>query len=388
MSGTDKASGGEDEVGEDPVGENRRRILKRDPNPHLFRPVTIRSVTARNRIMLSPMCQYSSDAGAATPWHFAHLGSRATGGAGIVCVEATAVEARGRITHGCMGLWTDAQRDALAPIAAFVAERGAVPAIQLAHAGRKASISRPWDGNAPLAAADDAWQTIAPSPLPYADGWHTPREMGEALIDEVVAAFGQAARRAREAGFRLVELHAAHGYLAHAFLSPLSNRRTDEYGGTLENRARFLMRTIDAVRAEWPEELPLFVRLSVSDWVEGGWDPDQSVALCRMLAARGDVDLIDCSSGGNDPGQNIPVHPGYQLPFAERIRRETGLMTGALGLIHSPDMAEEILANGRADIVVMGRALLADPHWPLKAAKTLRAENVDWPVQYERADIF
>ncbi len=369
------------------AGEDKRRILRRDPNPHLFRPVSIRSVTARNRIMLSPMCQYSATDGVANDWHFAHLAARATGGAGIVCVEATHVEARGRITPHCMGLWNDTQRDALARIANAVAERGAVPAIQLGHAGRKGSTTRPWDGNAPLPPDQGGWETIGPSPLPYAEGWQTPRMIDGAIMDEVIAAYGQAARRAREAGFKIVEIHAAHGYLTHQFLSPLSNRRNDEYGGPVENRGRHLMEVLDAVRAEWPEDLPLFVRLSVTEWVDGGWDPDQALELCGMLDSRGDVDLIDCSSGGNDPNQSIPIHPGYQVPFAERIRRETGLMTGALGLIQSPDMAEEILANGRADVVVMGRALLADPHWPLKAAKALGAEKIAWPVQYERANI-
>ena len=370
------------------AGEDKRRILRRDPNPHLFRPLALRSVTARNRIMMSPMCQYSADDGVANDWHFAHLAARATGGAGIVCVEATHVEACGRITLGCMGLWNDDQRDALARIAAFVAARGAVPAIQLAHAGRKGSISRPWDGNSPLPPEAGGWETIAPSARPFADGWPAPRAMDAALIEEAIEAYRQAARRAREAGFRILELHAAHGYLAHEFLSPLTNQRHDDYGGPLENRARFLMQAIDAARREWPDDLPLFVRLSVTDWVEGGWDIDQSVELCHMLKARGDVDLIDCSSGGNDPNQRIPIHPGFQVPFADRVRRETGMMTGAVGLIHSPDMAEEIVANGRADLVIMGRTLLDDPHWPLHAAGALRTENVEWPVQYERANIF
>lgn len=370
------------------VGENQRRVLRRDPNPHLFRPLTLRSVTVRNRIMLSPMCQYSSAEGAANIWHVQHLGARAAGGAGIVCTEATHVEARGRITPHCLGLWNDAQRDALAPIAAFVAAQGAVPAIQLGHAGRKASVSRPWEGSHPLAPGAGGWETIGPSAQAYSENFPVPRAMNEADIAAVVEAFRAATRRAREAGFKLLEMHGAHGYLFHQFLSPLSNRRHDRYGGALENRARLLMEALDAVRAEWPRDLPLGVRLSCTDWVEGGWDMPEAVELARALKVRSDVDYIDCSSGGNDPRQRIPIHPGYQVGFAERIRREAGIATAAVGLIHTPDMAEEIIANGRADFVVLGRTLLADPVWPLRAAKALRAEGVKWPVQYERSDIF
>ncbi|MBL8663436.1 MAG: NADH:flavin oxidoreductase/NADH oxidase [Candidatus Odyssella sp.] len=353
----------------------------------MFRPLALRSVTARNRIMLSPMCQYSAADGVPNAWHLQHLGARAAGGAGIVCTEVTHVEARGRITPHCLGLWNDAQRDAFAPIAAFIASQGAVPAIQLGHAGRKASVARPWDGNRPIAPGAGGWETIGPSALPYG-AFPAPRAMTEDDIGAVVAAFGAAARRAREAGFRLIEVHGAHGYLLHEFLSPLSNARTDRYGGSLENRARLLMQTLDAIRAEWPAELPLAVRLSCTDWVPGGWDVAESVALARLMKARGDVDFVDCSSGGNDSAQQIPVHPGYQVGFAERVRRDAGIATAAVGLIHSPDMAEEILANGRADLVVLGRTLLGDPMWPLRAAKALKARTVKWPVQYERADIF
>jgi 2,4-dienoyl-CoA reductase-like NADH-dependent reductase (Old Yellow Enzyme family) len=370
------------------AGEDRRRILQRDSNPHLFRSLTLRSVTIRNRIMVSPMCQYSATDGLADDWHFAHLAARAVGGAGIVCVEATHVEARGRITKHCLGLWDDRQRDALARIAGFVERQGAVPAIQLGHAGRKASVSRPWEGTEPLAPDDGAWAVIGPSPRPFKAGHPVPREMDSNLIEQVTAAFAASARRARDAGFRIIELHAGHGYLAHQFLSPLSNARTDRYGGTLENRARLLMETVTAVRREWPAELPLFVRLSMTDWVAGGWDLPEAVALCRMLKARGDVDLIDCTSGGNDPAQRIPLHPGYQVPFADTVRREAGIATAAVGLISSPEMAEEILANGRADLVVIGRMLLFDPNWPLRAANVLKARGVAWPVQYERANIF
>jgi 2,4-dienoyl-CoA reductase-like NADH-dependent reductase (Old Yellow Enzyme family) len=368
-------------------GENQRRILRRDPNPHLFRPLQFRSVEVRNRIMLSPMCQYSSVDGMPNDWHFVHLGARAMGGAGIVFVEATHVEPIGRITPRCMGLWNDAQRDALARIAAFVASQGAVPAIQLGHAGRKASVTPPWEGTKPLAVEDGGWPTIAPSAVAFGN-YPCPIAMDRAAMDRVVAAYGASAHRAREAGFRILEIHAAHGYLIHQFLSPVSNIRDDQYGGSAENRTRHLMEVLDAVRAEWPADLPLFVRLSLTEWVEGGWSIEDAIALALKLKQRGDVDLIDCSSGGNDPRQAIPIHPGYQVPLAEKMRAAVGLPTAAVGLIHSADMAEEIIANGRADLVVLGRTLLYDPHWPLHAANALKTENVHWPVQYERSNIF
>lgn len=369
-------------------GENERRILKRDPDPHLFRPVTFRSVTARNRIMLSPMCQYSGQEGLSSDWHLIHLGARATGGTGIVFTEAVHVEPRGRITRHCLGLWNDEQRDRLARIAAFVEARGAVPAIQLGHAGRKASVGRPWEGTRPVPVSEGGWEVIAPSALPYAKGWPMPKAMSGDDIDTAIAVLQAAVRRARQAGFKLLELHAAHGYLIHQFLSPLSNQRRDQYGGSFDNRIRFLLDSLAAVRREWPEELPLFLRLSVTDWVEGGWDLEQSIRLVTLLREQGQVDLVDCSSGGNDPCQRIPIHPGYQIPFARSIRQRTGLPTAAVGLIHSPDLAESVLANGDADLVVLGRALLADPIWPLRAAATLKAGNVAWPVQYERSNIF
>jgi 2,4-dienoyl-CoA reductase-like NADH-dependent reductase (Old Yellow Enzyme family) len=348
----------------------------------------MRSVTIRNRIMMSPMCQYSAQNGLVDDWHFAHIAARAVGGTGIVCVEATHVEPRGRITKHCLGLWNDQQRDALARIARFIDKLDAVPAIQLAHAGRKASVSRPSEGTKPLTDAEGAWRVIGPSALPYAAGYPTPREMDAVVIEEAISSFAAAARRAQEAGFRIIELHAGHGYLFHQFLSPLSNTRTDQYGGTLENRARFLMETITAVRRLWPSNLPLFIRLSVSDWVKGGWDLPEAIELCRMIKARGDVDLIDCSSGGNDRSQRIPIHPGYQIPFSDTIRRAVGIATAAVGLVSSPEMAEEIIANDRADLVVLGRILLFDPYWPLHAANILKATNVNWPTQYERANIF
>jgi 2,4-dienoyl-CoA reductase-like NADH-dependent reductase (Old Yellow Enzyme family) len=368
--------------------ENARRILQRDPQPYLFRTLKLRSVLARNRIMMSPMCQYSADDGVVNDWHFAHLGARAIGGAGIVCVEATHVEPRGRITKYCLGLWNDAQRDGLARIAAFIEQQGALPAIQIGHAGRKASVSRPWEGTKPLAPEEGAWEVIGPSAVPFAEGSPVPHAMDDAAIAQVIEAFRQAARRAQEAGFKILELHGGHGYLFHQFLSPISNLRDDVYGGSLENRARFLMQTIDAVGAEWSQDLPLFVRLSVTDWIKGGWDVDEAVELCRMLKARGDVDLIDCSSGGNDPRQRIRIFPGYQVPLSERVRREAEMRTATVGLISSPEAAEEIIANGRADLVVVGRMLLFDPYWPLHAANALKAKTVAWPVQYERSNIF
>jgi 2,4-dienoyl-CoA reductase-like NADH-dependent reductase (Old Yellow Enzyme family) len=369
------------------VSENERRVLRRDPNPHLFRPLTLRSVTLPNRIMMSPMCQYSAVNGVADEWHFVHLGSRAIGGTGLVFTEATHVEPRGRITPWCLGLWNDTQRDALARIRAFLEAHGAVPAIQLAHAGRKASIERPWERSRPLAPDDGGWPVIGPSAIPYADGFAVPAAMTGADIADVAAAFASAARRAREAGFRVLEIHGAHGYLIHEFLSPLSNRRTDAYGGDLTGRARFLMEVLDGVRTEWPDALPLFVRLSCTDWVDAGWTLRDTIDLARMLAARGDVDAIDCSSGGNDPRQQLPRHPGYQVPFADAVRRETGLPTIAVGLIHTADMAEQILGNAQADLIALGRSLLDDAYWPRHAARQLHAQ-VRWPVQYERGDIF
>jgi 2,4-dienoyl-CoA reductase-like NADH-dependent reductase (Old Yellow Enzyme family) len=268
-----------------------------------------------------------------------------------------------------------------------VASQGAVPAIQLGHAGRKASVTPPWEGTRPLAPGDGGWSVIAPSALAYAD-YPLPVPMDHTAMDCVVRAYGASARRAREAGFRILEIHGAHGYLIHQFLSPLSNRRHDEYGGSFDNRARHLMEVLDAVRSEWPNELPLFLRLSLTDWVEGGWSIEDAIELGLELKQRGDVDLIDCSSGGNDPRQAIPIHPGYQVPLSEKLRAAVCLPTAAVGLIHSADMAEEIIANGRADHIVLGRTLLYDPHWPLHAANALKAQNLQWPVQYERSNIF
>jgi len=276
----------------------------------------------------------------------------------------------------------------LSRIAAFISSQGAVPGIQLGHAGRKASVGRPWEGSSPVPIEAGGWHTIAPSKIPYSQDWSKPAQLDQLGISQQLSSLAAATGRARKAGFRVLELHAAHGYLIHQFLSPLSNLRQDQYGGDFVNRTRFLLESVDAVRSEWPSELPLFIRLSVTDWVDGGWTVDDSVALVKILKERGDVDLIDCSSGGNDPRQKIPIHPGYQVPFASTIRLKTGMATGAVGLISAPDHAEAILANGDADLVILGRSLMADPVWPLRAAKQLKTVNVDWPVQYERSDIY
>ena len=368
-------------------GAGDGKVRERDQPPHIFRPITWRSVTARNRIMVSPMCQYSATDGVPGDWHFQHLGCRAVGGAGIVFAEMTNVEARGRISAGCLGLWNDAQRDAFARIARFLKAQGAVAGIQLAHAGRKASTARPWEGGKPIAPADGGWPAIAPSPIPFIEGSLAPVEMDEKTIAATVAQFAAAARRAREAGFDVIELHGAHGYLISSFLSPITNRRNDRYGGSFENRIRFLLEVVDAVRSEWPQDKPLFVRISCTDWMEGGWDLEASVKLAQLLKAGGKVDLIDCSSGGVDARQKIKLHPGYQVPFAAAVRSRGGIATGAIGLINSPELAEQIVASGQADLIIMARAMLNDPYWPLHAAKVLKAK-IPWPVQYERGDIF
>lgn len=369
------------------VSENERRILKRDPHPNMLRPIRFRSVEAPNRIMLSPMCQYCATDGMPDDWHMVHLGSRAVGGVGFVFTEAVHNEPRGRITKYCLGLWNEQQRDSFARIAKFIKSQGSVAGIQIGHAGRKASTKRPWEGSLPLPVEEGGWEVIGPSALPFAKGFPTPVAMDQSAITAMTASMATSARYARDAGFQVIEIHAAHGYLLHQFLSPLSNRRTDRYGGSFDNRIRIVMETLDAVRAEWPDDLPLFVRLSVSDHVEGGWDLPESVELCRRLKARGDVDLIDCSSGGNDPRQSIRIHPGYQVPYAEAIRREARIPTAAVGLIHGADMAEQIISNGQADLVVLGRTLMSEPYWPLTAARALRAE-IRWPTQYERSNIF
>jgi 2,4-dienoyl-CoA reductase-like NADH-dependent reductase (Old Yellow Enzyme family) len=348
----------------------------------LFSAYGLRGVEFRNRVFVSPMCQYSSRDGLPNDWHMVHLGSRAVGGAGLVCVEATGVSPEGRISPGDTGLWSEAHTRAFEPVAAFIKSQGARAAIQLAHAGRKASTDVPWRGGKPLSEAEGGWQTLAPSAVPFGD-WPAPKEMTREEIEAVTRQFARAARRALEAGFEVVELHMAHGYLLNEFLSPLSNRREDEFGGSLENRARFPLMVAEAVRAVWPEHLPLFARISATDWVEGGWDLEQSIEFSRRLKERG-VDLVDCSTGGLVPGARIPVAPGYQVPFAERIRKEANVATGAVGLITEPEQAEEIITKGQADVVFLARAELRDPYWPLHAARRLGAE-APWPVQYGRA---
>ena len=368
-------------------GENERRILQRDGTSHLFRPMALRAVTARNRIAVSPMCQYSATDGVANDWHFQHLASRAVGGAGIVFTEVVHIEPRGRISPHCLGLWNDGQRDALARIVRFMGEQGALAGIQIGHAGRKASTARSWDGGKPLLAGQGGWKCIAPSALAFGEGYPVPRAMDQATVDEIIAQFGVSTRRAREAGFDVLEVHAAHGYLIHEFMSPLSNLRSDRYGGSFENRTRLLFEVLDAVRAEWPDDKPLFVRISATDWIDGGWDLESSVRLAQMLKAGGKVDLIDCSSGALSPLQQIRIHPGYQVPFAAEVRARAGIATGAVGLINSPDLAEQIVANGQADLVFLARGMLNDPYWPLHAAKALKA-TIPWPLQYERGNIF
>ena len=349
----------------------------------LFAPLKIREVTFRNRIAVSPMCEYSSDDGFANDWHLVHLGSRAVGGAALVVAEATAVEARGRITPGDLGIWKDEHIENLARIAAFVKQHGAVPAIQIAHAGRKGSCQVPWNGGEPILETAGGWRTVAPSPVPFRETDPVPRELAKTDIRSIVGAFAAAARRALAAGFEMVEIHSAHGYLLHEFLSPLSNLRTDEYGGSFENRIRLLLEVAEAVRAVWPERFPLFVRISATDWKEGGWTIDDSVMAAARLRAKG-VDLIDCSSGGLALDAKIPAGPAYQVPFAERIRREAGILTGAVGLITEPLQADEIIRIGQADMVLLAREFLRDPYWPLHASRVLGIP-IEPPVQYLRA---
>jgi 2,4-dienoyl-CoA reductase-like NADH-dependent reductase (Old Yellow Enzyme family) len=361
-------------------------------SPLLFTPLSLRGVTLRNRIVVSPMCQYSAEGGVANDWHLVHLGKFAQGGAGAVFVEATAVEESGRITHGDVGIWGEQHIPPLRRIANFLKAQGAVPAIQLAHAGRKASMQRPWYGNGPLSAADRArgdepWRIVAPSPLPLDEGWLTPAELTAAEIGELREAFRRAAERALSAGFEIVELHGAHGYLLHEFLSPLANRRSDAYGGDRAGRMRFPLEIAETVRAVWPDDRPVFVRVSSVDGVEGGWALDDTVAFARELKARG-VDVVDCSSGGiagsATASRNAPRGLGFQIPYAERVRREAGLKTMAVGLILEPQQAEAALRGNQADLVAVGREALWDPNWPLHAARTLGVEDefAAWPKQY------
>ena len=351
----------------------------------LFESLKIRGIVFKNRIAISPMCQYSSVDGFAGDWHLVHLGSRATGGAALIMQEATAVSARGRISPDDMGLWKDEQVEPLKRITRFISEQGAIPGIQLAHAGRKASSSAPWKGGKSLSIPEGGWRTEAPSPVPYRESDTIPESLSAGAIAGIIQDFRSAAARALKAGFQVLEIHAAHGYLFHEFLSPLSNLRRDEYGGSFENRSRLLRETVTAVRTVWPGQLPLFVRISATDWAENGWNPDDSVRLSAILKELG-VDLIDTSSGGLVHYQKIPLGPGYQVPFAERIRKEAGILTAAVGLITKAGQAEEIISSGKADLILIARESLRNPNFPLTAAREL-STDISWPVQYERAKL-
>lgn len=355
----------------------------------LFQPVTQKGVTYRNRIVVSPMCQYSATEGMANDWHKVHLGSRAVGGAGLIIAEATAVAPRGRISPYDLGLWSDEHIGPLREITGFIKEQGSVPGVQLAHAGRKASTDAPWKGGAYLSKEEGGWEVVSASNLAYADHYGQPHALQRGEIKEIIHQFKQAAARALAAGFQMIEIHAAHGYLLHQFLSPHSNRRDDEYGGSFDNRVRFLLETVAAVKSVWPDDLPLWVRISATDWLEHtgkpSWTVADSVKLSRLLKEAG-VDTVDVSSGGISPEQRINVRPGYQVPFAETIKREAQIATAAVGLITEPEQAEAILQQEKADFVALARELLRNPHWPLHAAKALNVD-VTWPSQYERAKL-
>lgn len=344
----------------------------------LFSPLRLRSITLKNRIAMSPMCQYSAEGGRATEWHLLHYPTRAVGGAGLILVEATAVEARGVISPEDLGIWSDDHLPGLTELARRIKSAGAVAGIQIAHAGRKAGVLPPWKGGRPL----HEWTPVAPSPLAFAEGWPVPQALDPAGLEEVRWAFQQAAKRALLAGFEVLEIHMAHGYLLHSFLSPLTNHRKDQYGGSREGRMRFPLQVAEAVREVWPAELPLLVRVSAVDWVEDGWSLEDTIVLAEALRRRG-VDLLDCSSGGAIPGVRIPLAPGYQVPFAAEVRKVTGLATGAVGLITEPFQAEAILQQGQADLILLGRALLREPYWPYRAGQALGFKA--WPPQYERA---
>ncbi|SDG66708.1 2,4-dienoyl-CoA reductase [Dyadobacter soli] len=349
----------------------------------LFSPVTIKSIRFKNRIIVSPMCQYSSVDGFATDWHLVHLGSRAVGGAGLIITEATGVSPEGRISSEDLGIWKDEHIEKLSQITAFISAQGCVPGVQLAHAGRKASTAVPWKGRAEVPQSHGGWQTFSASAIQFSENYPKPLALDAAGIDKVVADFTAAAKRALQAGFKVIEIHAAHGYLVHQFLSPLSNHRTDEYGGSFENRIRLLLRIIECIQTVWPADLPLFTRISATDWAEGGWNPDDAVKLAHVLKDKG-IDLIDVSSGGLAAHQQITIGPAYQLPFASRIKRETGILTGTVGMITNSLQAETILVNDDADMIIMAREILRNPYFPLEAARDLK-DAIAWPVQYERA---
>jgi 2,4-dienoyl-CoA reductase-like NADH-dependent reductase (Old Yellow Enzyme family) len=351
---------------------------------NLFDSFRLREIEFRNRIAVSPMCQYSANDGVPNEWHLVHLGSRAVGGAALVIAEASAVEARGRISPADAGIYSGAQVEAWSKITSFIREQGAVAGIQLAHAGRKASTSVPWAASGPVGDVEGGWSPIVgPSAIPFSEGWQTPVELDESGIAEIVKAFKESAQRSLDAGFEVAEIHGAHGYLLHEFYSPLSNHRTDGYGGSFENRTRIVREVVSAVRSVWPERLPVFIRISASDWTEGGWDVEQAVRLAKDLKPMG-VDLVDVSSGGNVPNAKIAIGPAYQTPFAAQIRAEAGIATGAVGLITEPKQAQEIVASGKADMILLARELLRDPYWPRRAAAELGRE-IAAPKQYLRA---
>jgi 2,4-dienoyl-CoA reductase-like NADH-dependent reductase (Old Yellow Enzyme family) len=352
--------------------------------PHLFSPLKIKSIELKNRIVVSPMCEYSSVDGFANNWHLVHLGSRAVGGAGLVIAEATAVSAEGRITFADLGIWKNEHIAKLKEITNFIEENGSIAGVQLAHAGRKASHTQPWAGGKQLPPTDEnGWDSLAPSPIPFTPNEIAPLELDKAGIIKVIDDFKAATERALAAGFKVIELHGAHGYLIHEFLSPISNQRTDQYGGSFDNRIRLLLEIVTAVKEAWPEEYPLFVRISASEYTEGGWSIDESIALSKILKDAG-VDLVDCSSGGNVAGARITLKPGYQVGFAEAVKKQAGILTGAVGLITEPEQADAIIQSDQADIVLLARELLRDPHFALRAAHVL-GHDVKWPVQYERA---
>jgi 2,4-dienoyl-CoA reductase-like NADH-dependent reductase (Old Yellow Enzyme family) len=350
----------------------------------LFSPLSIKKITLKNRIVISPMCQYSGIDGFANDWHLVHLGSRASGGAGLIIQEATAVSPEARISPADLGLWKDEHIQKLKQINAFIVSQDSVPGIQLAHAGRKASVSEPWLGNKKLDVSNIGWETVSASAVPYHENEpYLPVALDQTGIQKVISDFKAATRRAVEAGFQVMEIHAAHGYLLHQFLSPLTNLRTDEYGGSFENRIRFTLEITQAVQSEWPSDLPLFVRISATDWAEGGWNPEESVKLAAILKEKG-VDLIDVSSGGLVSYQQIVLGPNYQVPFAEKVKKEANMLTGAVGLITEADQAEAILSNSQADLVLFARESLRNPNLPLDFARELN-DDVQWPKQYERA---
>lgn len=352
----------------------------------LFSPITIKNITLRNRIVISPMCQYSAIDGFANDWHLVHLGSRASGGVGLIIQEATAVSPEARISPSDLGIWKDEHIQKLKQINGFIVSQNSIPGIQLAHAGRKASVSAPWEGNKKLDFAQGGWQTVAPSEIPYHDGEpFLPTALDKNGIQKVISDFKTSTKRAVEAGYKVLEIHAAHGYLLHQFLSPLTNNRTDEYGGSFENRIRFTLEILDAVQSEWPSDLPLFVRISATDWAENGWNQEESVHLSKILKEKG-VDLIDVSSGGLVSYQKIEIGPGYQVPFAEKVKKESNILTGAVGLITEAKQAEAILQNNQADLILFARESLRNPNLPLDFARELN-DGIQWPKQYERAKL-